>query len=75
VRIVKPELVFELAFEGIQESTRHKAGLAMRFPRMARWRTDKKASEADTLEALRKMWETEVLGAKPRATEEKNESV
>jgi DNA ligase 1 len=53
VRIVKPELVFELAFEAIQESDRHKAGLAIRFPRMNRWRTDKKADDADTLEMLR----------------------
>jgi DNA ligase-1 len=53
VRTVKPELVFELAFEGIQESTRHKSGIAVRFPRIARWRTDKKPEEADTLEAVR----------------------
>jgi DNA ligase-1 len=53
VRIVKPELVFELAFEGIQKSTRHKAGVAVRFPRMNRWRRDKKPEDADTLENLR----------------------
>jgi DNA ligase-1 len=53
VRIVKPELVFELAFEGIAESDRHKAKLALRFPRMHRWRTDKKPADADTLETLR----------------------
>ena len=53
MRAVKPELVFELAFEGIQRSTRHKSGIAVRFPRMARWRTDKKAEEADTLETIR----------------------
>ncbi|MCI0677301.1 MAG: ATP-dependent DNA ligase [Phycisphaerales bacterium] len=52
VRIVKPELVFELAFEAIQPSNRHKAGLAIRFPRMNRWRTDKKPEDADTLETL-----------------------
>ncbi|MEO7300178.1 MAG: ATP-dependent DNA ligase [Verrucomicrobiota bacterium] len=52
VRIVKPELVFELAFEGIQKSTRHKAGIAVRFPRMNRWRRDKTPAEADTLENL-----------------------
>ena len=55
VRRVKPELVFELAFEGIQRSTRHKSGVAVRFPRMLRWRTDKKAQDADTLETLRRM--------------------
>ena len=53
VRVVRPELVFELAFEGIQRSTRHKSGVAVRFPRMARWRTDKKAEEADTLATVR----------------------
>lgn len=52
VRVVRPELVFELHFEGIQTSTRHKSGLAVRFPRMARWRKDKTAAEADTLEAM-----------------------
>ncbi len=52
IRAVKPELVFELAFEGIQKSSRHKAGLAVRFPRMSRWRHDKKPQDADTLETL-----------------------
>lgn len=52
VRVVRPELVFELAFEGIQPSTRHKAGIAVRFPRMARWRKDKKPADADTLETI-----------------------
>jgi DNA ligase-1 len=53
VRSVKPELVFELAFEGIQKSPRHKSGIAVRFPRMARWRTDKKPEDADSLETIR----------------------
>jgi DNA ligase-1 len=53
VRAVKPELVFELAFEGIQNSPRHRSGIAVRFPRMARWRTDKKAADADTIETVR----------------------
>jgi DNA ligase 1 len=52
VRSVDPRLVFELAFEGVQKSTRHKSGLALRFPRMNRWRHDKKADEADTLEQV-----------------------
>ena len=55
VRTVQPELVFELAFEAIQRSTRHKSGVAVRFPRMLRWRTDKKPQDADTLETLRKL--------------------
>lgn len=55
VRTVKPELVFELAFEGIAESSRHKSGVALRFPRIARWRKDKKPEEADTLENLKRL--------------------
>jgi DNA ligase-1 len=51
VRAVAPELVFELAFEGLQPSSRHKSGIAVRFPRISRWRRDKPAAEADTLEA------------------------
>jgi DNA ligase-1 len=58
VRTVKPELVFELHFEGIQLSTRHKSGIAVRFPRMARWRTDKTAEEADTIERVRSLLKT-----------------
>ncbi len=53
VHVVKPELVFELAFEGIQRSTRHRSGIAVRFPRMARWRHDKKPEEADSIETIR----------------------
>lgn len=52
VRSVKPVLVFELAFEGIQRSTRHKSGVALRFPRIVRWRQDKPASEANTKDDL-----------------------
>jgi DNA ligase-1 len=50
VRVVKPELVFELGFEGIQRSKRHKSGIAVRFPRMLRIRTDKRIRDADSLE-------------------------
>ncbi len=53
VRSVKPELVFEIAFEGIQASKRHKSGIALRFPRMKRWRKDKKANEANRLSDLK----------------------
>ena len=53
VRSVEPEQVFELHFEGIQPSPRHKAGVALRFPRIARWRHDKPPREADTLDRLR----------------------
>ena len=53
VRSVAAELVFELAFEGIQRSSRHKSGIAVRFPRILRWRADKKAADADTLQRVR----------------------
>ena len=55
VRTVKPELVFEIGFEGINRSARHKSGIALRFPRILRWRQDKKIEEADTLETLKSM--------------------
>jgi DNA ligase-1 len=55
VRTVKPELVFEIAFEGIAASKRHKSGVALRFPRMSRWRKDKKVEEINTLDDLRAM--------------------
>ena len=55
VRTVKPDLVFELAFEGIQASSRHKSGVAVRFPRILRWREDKPADQADTLDTLKAM--------------------
>ncbi|MDP3507467.1 MAG: ATP-dependent DNA ligase [Candidatus Melainabacteria bacterium] len=57
VRTVKPGLVFEIAFEGIQHSPRHKSGIAVRFPRIARLRPDKPIEEADTLANLRDMLE------------------
>ncbi|HKN30260.1 MAG TPA: ATP-dependent DNA ligase [Roseiarcus sp.] len=53
VRSVKPTQVFELGFEGIAKSKRHRSGVAVRFPRMLRWRRDKPVAEADTLDALR----------------------
>ncbi|HLW16568.1 MAG TPA: cisplatin damage response ATP-dependent DNA ligase, partial [Actinomycetota bacterium] len=55
VRTVKPALVFELAFEGIHRSSRHKSGIAVRFPRILRWRTDKPIEQADTLERVREL--------------------
>jgi DNA ligase-1 len=53
VRSVTPTLVFEIGFEGIQASPRHKSGIAVRFPRMLRWRTDKSIDDADTLAMLK----------------------
>ncbi|MBO9714106.1 cisplatin damage response ATP-dependent DNA ligase [Sphingomonas sp.] len=55
VREVEKSLVLEVAFDSIHESKRHKSGLAMRFPRISRIRTDKPASEADTIEGLRRL--------------------
>jgi DNA ligase-1 len=55
VRSVEPAQVFELAYEGIASSSRHKSGIALRFPRMLRWRHDKTARAADTLESLRRV--------------------
>ena len=55
VRHVEPVHVFELGFEAIAPSTRHRSGIAVRFPRMLRWRKDKKAGEADTLETVRRL--------------------
>jgi DNA ligase-1 len=55
VRTVKPELVFEIAFEGIAASNRHKSGVALRFPRMNRWRQDKKPEDINTLDDLKKL--------------------
>jgi DNA ligase 1 len=53
VRSLTPTQVFELGFEGIAPSKRHKSGVAVRFPRMLRWRHDKPIAEADTLDALK----------------------
>jgi DNA ligase-1 len=55
IRSVTPHFVFELGFEGIAESTRHKSGVALRFPRILRWRKDKLMKEADHLESLQKL--------------------
>jgi DNA ligase-1 len=58
VRHVQPVHVFELGFEGIARSPRHRSGIAVRFPRMLRWRRDKLAAEADTLEHVRRLLES-----------------
>jgi DNA ligase-1 len=55
VRSVTPQLVFELGFEAIQRSPRHKSGIAVRFPRILRWRHDKKIEDADALATLKAM--------------------
>lgn len=58
VVLVRPEIVLEVAFDGIQKSSRHKGGYALRFPRILRWRRDKQAGEADTLEHVRGLYES-----------------
>ena len=55
LRTVKPTQVFELAFDGLQPSTRHKSGIALRFPRILRWRFDKKVSEIDSVDSVSKL--------------------
>jgi DNA ligase-1 len=62
VRSVEPVQVFELHFEGIALSPRHKSGIAVRFPRIARWRTDKSPDQADTLEGIRRLLESREAG-------------
>lgn len=59
VRSVTPKHVFEIAFEGIRESKRHKSGVALRFPRISRWRKDKPLEEANTLEDLLALLQTQ----------------
>jgi DNA ligase 1 len=55
VRAVEPVQVFELHFEGLARSTRHRSGIAVRFPRIARWRRDKRAADADTLQRVKEL--------------------
>ena len=58
VRTVTPQLVMELAFEGIQLSKRHKSGIAVRFPRISRWRHDKRPDQADSLASVKALIST-----------------
>ena len=53
---VRPELVVEIAFDGVQTSPRYPGGLALRFARVLRYRPDKQAAEADTIDAVRAIW-------------------
>jgi DNA ligase-1 len=59
VRTVKPELIFEIAFEGIARSNRHKSGVALRFPRIKRWRHDKTIDDIDTIESVQALIEAQ----------------
>jgi DNA ligase-1 len=66
VRAVKPTMVFEIGFEGIAASKRHRSGVALRFPRILRWRRDKPVDEADTIESLRALL-AQVSASRPSA--------
>ncbi|MDB4933908.1 MAG: ATP-dependent ligase [Labilithrix sp.] len=75
---VRPEIVLEVAFDGLQRSDRHSSGFALRFPRIAHIRDDKKPEDADTLDAVRALWESQLasghredLTAKDRRPEKK----
>ena len=57
---VRPELVVEVAFDGLQASSRYPSGLALRFARVKRYRTDKRPEEADTIETVRKLYAQQV---------------
>ncbi len=68
LRVVEPQVVLEIAFDRVQRSARHRSGVAVRFPRILRWRRDKTPEEADCLESLRSMLEPdESGGAVPRS--------
>jgi DNA ligase-1 len=57
VLLVKPGVVLEVAFDGVQKSPRHKSGYALRFPRIVRWRRDKRPEEADNIDTVRALYE------------------
>jgi DNA ligase-1 len=67
---VVPDLVFEIAFEGIQASPRHKSGIALRFPRMLRWRQDKPVAEIDTIQSLRALLDAQRGFSTPASPED-----
>jgi DNA ligase-1 len=59
-RVVRPEVVFEVGFDGIQKSNRHKSGYALRFPRIVRIRDDKTPEQADTVETVEKLFQSQL---------------
>ena len=68
VHLVKPEVVLEIAFDGIQQSNRHASGYALRFPRIARIRDDKKAIDADTIATVQKLFEAQMASGHREGT-------
>jgi len=62
VALVRPEVVLEVGFDGVQKSPRHKSGYALRFPRILRWRKDKRPQESDTLDRVKELYETSLTG-------------
>jgi DNA ligase-1 len=56
--LVKPQQVLEVGFDGIQKSPRHKSGFALRFPRILRWRTDKRPEDCDTIERVHELYQS-----------------
>ena len=58
--LVKPEIVLEVAFDGVQQSTRHKGGYALRFPRILRWRKDKRAEDCDSIEQVEALYRASI---------------
>ena len=74
LRVVRPEVVLEVAFDGIQRSSRHASGFALRFPRIVRIRDDKRPEDADRLEAVEALFAAQVATghrehAQPRTTQ------
>jgi DNA ligase-1 len=61
VTLVRPEVVLEVAFDGIQKSPRHKSGFALRFPRILRWRKDKRPEQVDDLERVARLYESSLV--------------
>ncbi len=69
VKVVRPEVVLEVAFDAVTRSARHDSGFALRFPRIKRWRQDKTAAEVNTLDDVRRIYERQVV--RPHSEEER----
>jgi DNA ligase-1 len=72
MRLVRPEVVLEVAFDGVQRSSRHASGFALRFPRIVRIREDKRPEDADTISAVEAMFASQVAsGHREHATRDR----